>query len=91
MSKNALHALKVLWGKSKTKILKRKLKKAYDTLHSSQVKSNNAARDYELTVMDLIEVLEQNINRNDLVAASTTLDKILRNADERNRRVRLNN
>ena len=41
--------------------------------------------------MDLIEVLEQNINRNDLIAASTTLDKILKNADERNRRVRLGN
>ena len=54
-------------------------------------RSNTTARDYELTVMDLIEVLEQNIERNDLIAASTTLDKILKNADERNRRVRLGN
>ena len=73
------------------KNIKKKVEKAYDTLHSSPVRSNNTARDYELTVMDLIEVLEQNIERDDLIAASTTLDKILKNADERNRRVRLGN
>lgn len=83
--------LKGIMGQVEDKNIKKKVEKAYDKLHSSQVKSSNAARDYELTVMDLIDVLEQNINRNDLVAASTTLDKILRNADERNRRVRLNN
>lgn len=71
--------------------LKKQIEKAYDLIHGSQTKSNNAARDYELTVMDLLEVLEQNIKRNDLVAASTTLDKIIKNAEERNRRVRLGN
>lgn len=71
--------------------LKKQIEKAYDLIHGSQTKSNNAARDYELTVMDLLEVLEQNIKRNDLMAASTTLDKIIKNAEERNRRVRLGN
>ena len=38
--------------------------------------------------MDLIEVLEQNVARNDVAAANTTLDKIMKNANERNRRLR---
>ena len=78
-------------GSVEDRKLKKQIEKAYDLIHGSQTKSNNAARDYELTVMDLLEVLEQNIKRNDLVAASTTLDKIIKNAEERNRRVRLGN
>lgn len=83
--------LKGIIDQVEDKNIKKKIEKAYDTLRSSQVKSNNAVRDYELTVIDLIDALEQNINRNDLVTASATLDKILKNADERNRRVRLYN
>lgn len=89
--KNCSAQLKGIMNQVEDKNIKKKVEKAYDTLHSSPVRSNNTARDYELTVMDLIEVLEQNIERNDLIAASTTLDKILKNADERNRRVRLGN
>lgn len=89
--KNCSAQLKGIMNQVEDKNIKKKVEKAYDTLHSSPVRSNNTARDYELTVMDLIEILEQNIERNDLIAASTTLDKILKNADERNRRVRLGN
>lgn len=89
--KNCSAQLKGIMNQVEDKNIKKKVEKAYDTLHSSPVRFNNTARDYELTVMDLIEVLEQNIERNDLIAASTTLDKILKNADERNRRVRLGN
>lgn len=83
--------IKGIMGSVEDRKLKKQIEKAYDLIHGSQIKSNNAARDYELTVMDLLEVLEQNIKRNDLVAASTTLDKIIKNAEERNRRVRLGN
>ena len=83
--------IKGIMGSIEDRKLKKQIEKAYDLIHGSQTKSNNAARDYELTVMDLLEVLEQNIKRNDLVAASTTLDKIIKNAEERNRRVRLGN
>ena len=70
------------------KALKKKIEKAYDFLHSSQVKSNGSVRDYEMTVIDLIEVLEGNVSRNDVVAANTTLEKIMKNANERNRRLK---
>lgn len=83
--------IKGIMGSVEDRKLKKQIEKAYDLIHGSQTKSNNAARDYELTVMDLLEVLEQNIKRNDLVAASTTLDKIINNAEERNRWVRLGN
>ena len=83
--------IKGIMGSIEDRKLKKQIEKAYDLIHGSQTKSNNAARDYELTVMDLLEVLEQNIKRNDLMAASTTLDKIIKNAEERNRRVRLGN
>lgn len=83
--------LKGVMNRVEDKKVKKQIEKAYDLIHGSQVKSNNSARDYELVVMDMIEVLEQNISRNDLVAASTTIEKIIRNADERNRRVRLSN
>lgn len=83
--------IKGIMGSVEDRKLKKQIEKAYDLIHGSQTKSNNAARDYELTVMDLLEVLEQNIKHNDLVAASTTLDKIIKNAEERNRRVRLGN
>lgn len=80
--------LKGIMEMASDKTLKKKIEKAYDLLHSSQVKSSGAVRDYEVTVMDLIEVLEQNVARNDVVAANTTLDKIMKNANERNRRLR---
>ena len=80
--------LKGIMEMASDKALKKKIEKAYDLLHSSQVKSSGAVRDYEVTVMELIEVLEQNVARNDVTAANTTLDKIMKNANERNRRLK---
>lgn len=80
--------LKGIMEMASDKALKKKIENAYDLFHSSQVKSSGAVRDYEVTVMDLIEVLEQNVARNDVAAANTTLDKIMKNANERNRRLR---
>ena len=54
--KNCSAQLKGIMNQVEDKNIKKKVEKAYDTLHSSPVRSNNTARDYELTVMDLIEV-----------------------------------
>lgn len=83
--------IKGIMNSVEDKKLRKQIEKAYDLIHGSQVKSNNSARDYELTVIDLIEVLEQTLKHNDMVVASTTVDKIIKNAEERNRRVRLGN
>lgn len=80
--------LKAIMETTEDKVLKKKIEKAYDLLHSSQVKSSSSVRDYEVAVMDLIEMLEVNVSRNDVVAANTTIEKIMKNANERNRRLK---
>ena len=70
------------------KQLRKKVEKLYDLLHSSPAKSNNSVRDYELTVLELIDALEGNIDRNDISEAETTISKIERSASERNRRLK---
>lgn len=80
--------LKGIMEMADDKNLKKKIENAYDLLHSSPIKSNLSVRDYEVTVMDLIEVLEGNVSRNDILAANTTIEKIIKNADERNRRLK---
>ncbi|MBR5160816.1 MAG: hypothetical protein IKS45_12350 [Thermoguttaceae bacterium] len=68
--------------------LRKKVERLYDLLHSSPVKSNNSVRDYELTVLELIDTLERNVNGNDIPAAEDTISKIEKNAGERNRRLK---
>lgn len=83
--------LKGIMDSINDKKLCKKVEKLYDLLHSSPVKSNNSVRDYELTVLELIDVLEDNIEKNDIPTAETTISKIERNASERNRRLKYNN
>lgn len=80
--------LKGIMEMTEDKVLKKKIEKVYDLLHSSPVKSNSYVRDYEDTVMDLIEELEDNVSRNDNAAANTTIETIMKNANERNRRLK---
>lgn len=85
--KQSCAMLKGLMLTTDDKALKKKIEKAYDLVHASPTKSNSSVRDYEGTVIDLIEVLERNISRNDVAAANATLDKIIKNANERNLRL----
>lgn len=89
--RDASSKLKGIMDSISDKQLRKKVEKLYDLLHSSPAKSNNSVRDYELTVLELIDVLEGNIDRNDTPAAETTISKIERNASERNRRLKYGN
>ena len=80
--------LKGIMDMTDNKTMKKNIEKAYDLLHSSQVKSDNSVYDYEVMVMDLIETLENNVSKNDDEAANAVLEKIIKNANERNRRLR---
>lgn len=80
--------LKGIMDMTDNKTLKKNIEKAHDLLHSSQVKSDNSVYDYEVMVMDLIETLENNVSKNDDEAANAVLEKIIKNANERNRRLR---
>lgn len=83
--------LKGIMDSISDKQLRKKVEKLYDLLHSSPVKSNNSVRDYELSVLELIDALEGNIDRNDIPATEMTISKIERNASERNRRLKYSN
>ena len=69
----------------------KKVERLYDLLHASPVKTNNSVRDYELLVLDLIDELEMCIANNDYSTAELTINKIERNANERNRRLKFGN
>lgn len=86
--RDASSKLKRIMDSISDKALRKKVEKLYDLLHSSPVKSGNSVRDYELTILDLIDALEGDISRNDMMTAETTISKIERTANERNRRLK---
>lgn len=86
--RDASSKLKGIMDSVSDKKLHKKVEKLYDLLHSSPVKSNSSVRDYELMVLELIDALEKNIDRNDNLAAEITISKIERNASERNRHLK---
>ncbi len=89
--KDASSKLKGIMDSVSDKKLQKKVEKIYDLLHSSPIKSNNSVRNYELSVLELIAVLDDNISKNDIAAAETTISKIECNASERNRILKYGN
>ena len=69
----------------------KKVERLYDLLHASPVKTNASVRDFELSVLGLIDELEMYIANNDYSNAELTINKIERNANERNRRLKYDN
>ena len=86
--KDASAHLKSIMDSVSDKAMRKKIERLYDLLHSSPAKSHRTVRDYELTVLDLIDALENDLSRGDIPAANATISKIERNASERNRRLK---
>lgn len=86
--KDASTRLKGMMESISDRRLQKKVERLYDLLHSSPVRSNRFVREYESAVLDLLDILEENISRNDIPAAETTIRKIERNAGERNRKLK---
>lgn len=86
--RNASSKLKYIMDSISDRKLYKKVEQLYDLLHSSPAKSSNLVRDYELTVLELVDVLKKNIDENDTDATENTIDKIEHNANERNRRLK---
>ena len=86
--KDSSYKLKGIMESISDKKLRKKVENLYDLLHSSTAKSNDTARDYEVAVLELIDELKENIAGNDITAAEITIDKIEKNASERNRRLK---
>lgn len=89
--KKSSSKLKGIMNSVSDKQLQKKIEKIYDLIHSSPVKSDNSVCDYEMSVLKLINILEENISKNDAFAAETTIKKIEHNACERNRRLKCGN
>ena len=89
--KDSSAKLKGIISSINDKQLRKKAERLYDLLHSSQTASNYSVRDYELTVLELIDNLSDNIAQNDNAAAEATINKIEWNANERNRKLKYGN
>ena len=89
--KDASSHLKRIADSINDKQFYKKVERLYDLLHGSPVKTNNSVRDYEMAVLDLIDELEMCIANNDYSTAELTINKIERNANERNRRLKFDN
>lgn len=81
--------LKGLMDNTSDRNLYRKLEKAYDVIHASPAKSNDAVIQQELSVLRLIGVLEQEIAVSNIRECEELIERIIAAAGERNRMLRV--
>ena len=86
--KESSSKLKSILDRTSDRKMKKLVEKAYDTVHSSPVKSNSSVMDIELDVMELIETLNNMINNADEERVKSLINKIINQAEERNRRLK---
>ena len=71
--------------------IRKKVEKAYDLIHSSQVKSSNNVKAIEQDVINEIDNLEKAMQKNNFDNIQMIVDKICNLANERNRQLKLIN
>ena len=71
--------------------IRKKAEKAYDLIHSSQVKSSFNVQSIEQDVINEIQNLEKALKQNNFENAQLIVDKICNLANERNRQLKLVN
>ena len=71
--------------------IRKKVEKAYDLIHSSQVKSSNNVKSIEQDVISEIDNLEEALQKNNFENIQMIVDKICNLANERNRQLKLLN
>lgn len=77
--------LKALMGKVEDKSVKKKLERAYDVIHASPVKTTTGvARNYELLIVDMLDIVEKHIAQGNNDGAEKTLEEVIQKANERN-------
>jgi len=70
---------------------RKKVEKAYDLIHSSQVKSSYKVKSIEQDVIDEIDKLENALKQTNFETIQLIVDKICNLANERNRQLKLMN
>ncbi len=71
--------------------IRKKVEKAYDLIHSSQVKSSHNVKSIEQDVISEIDNLEKALKQNNFVNIQLIVDKICNLANDRNRQLKLLN
>jgi hypothetical protein len=71
--------------------IRKKVEKAYDLIHSSQVKSSHNVKSIEQDVMSEIDNLEKALQKNNFDNIQMIVDKICNLANDRNRQLKLLN
>lgn len=66
------------------KKLKKKLQRAYDIVHSSQVHSSPSAQRYEVEVLSLLDTIEDYLGAEDYESADRAVDELIKAANKRN-------
>ena len=89
--KESCAMLKAILSDISDKQLYRQVEKAYDLIQSSPVKSNVSVHSIESQVIAEIDNLAAAVRHGDSTTISVVADKIVRLANERNRRLRLCN
>ena len=89
--KESCAMLKSILNDISDKQLYRQVEKAYDLIQSSQVKSDASVHSIESQVISEIDNLGSAVHYGDSTGISVAVDKIVRLANERNRRLRLHN
>ena len=76
--------INMLISQTDDKKLRRKMQKAYDIVHTSQIQSNPTANKYEMEVLTLLEHIEEAVEMNNIESADKALDLLIKVANKRN-------
>jgi hypothetical protein len=80
--------VKELMGRTTDRETYKKLERVYDVIHASPLQSNDGVMEYEIEVIRLLRVLDKNLRDKDAQAMDETVQKILQNAEARNRKLK---
>lgn len=89
--KESSSKLNALLNQISDNAIRKKVEKAYDLIHSSQVKSSNNVELIEQDVISEIDNLEKALQKNNFENIQMIVDKICNLANERNRQLKLMN
>ena len=89
--KNASSRVKMLVGKATDKKINKEIERVYDLLHSSPVKTTDAVRTIEDSIIDKVTELENMISVQDGTVIIAITNELIYLIEERNRKIRMSN
>ena len=90
-SKESSSRIEALLKQISDNTVRKKVEKAYDLIHSSQIKSSSNVKLIEQDIISEIDNLEKALQKNTFENIQMIVDKICNLANERNRQLKLIN